>query len=289
MKKFCIVIPIYKAPSLLERETIKNMFGKIKPTYDVYYVCPERFKDEHDVVDEYRMLPDLNTTHNITFTYFPDKYFESPSSYSQLCLLDDFYRTFSEYEYMYILQLDVWIFRDEFEYWCSIGYDYIGGPIISKGSLWQHLPNVGNGGFSLRKISTFIDICDKNGILRTSYPEIDKVWDSVEIEDKFICDTLKYIYHLEMPKVHDAFLFAWDQNANYIYENLTKRMPFGAHAIDKQIMFWREHIKQIDNDEILRYELTKVFHTLINKYGLAQAKKMIEHNRRYVEDYDTYQ
>lgn len=277
MKKFCIVIPIYTTPSLLEHETIKNLFNKIQPTYDVYYVCPERLKDDKDIKDLYLSLAGTDTAH-IQFIYFADKYFKSEKTYSQLCLLCDFYKAFNDYEYMYIVQPDVWIFRDEFEHWCDFGYDYIGAPILSKASLWRNVPNVGNGGFSLRKISTFIDMCDKNGVLRKTYKDIDDMWENVSIEDMFICDTLRYRYYLDIPTVQDALLFAWDQSIDHIYEKITKKIPFGAHAVGKHnISFWKDIIPELNKKEIIKDEITVKWKSqLINMYGDKYIDKINE-------------
>ena len=57
---------------------------------------------------------------------------------------------------MLICQLDVWIFRDEVSYWCEKGYDYIGAPIFygyTANNFSTKIMGIGNGGFSLRKIS----------------------------------------------------------------------------------------------------------------------------------------
>jgi len=39
-----------------------------------------------------------------------------------------FYDAFKAFDYILIYQLDAFVFRDELEYFCSLGYDYIGAP-----------------------------------------------------------------------------------------------------------------------------------------------------------------
>jgi hypothetical protein len=72
-----------------------------------------------------------------------------------------FYEVFRQYEYMLIYQLDCWVFRDELEMWCDKGYDYIGAPFFVKWFVDRGI-YVGNGGFSLRKISNIIEYLKRN-------------------------------------------------------------------------------------------------------------------------------
>jgi len=79
---------------------------------------------------------------------FPDRYFRSLETYSELMLSPRFYQVFSDYEFILIYQLDAFVFRDELEYWCSRDFDYIGAPWWDQRMGWI---GVGNGGFCLRK------------------------------------------------------------------------------------------------------------------------------------------
>lgn len=96
-----------------------------------------------------------------TFRYeaFDKSYFSSQRGYNRLMLTADFYKRFSSYEYMLIYQLDAYVFSNQMEKWCQSGYDYIGAPFfkLNKKIDWK---NAGNGGFSLRKIDSFIKLFD---------------------------------------------------------------------------------------------------------------------------------
>jgi hypothetical protein len=89
---------------------------------------------------------------------FPDRFFLSKHWYSRLLLTARFYRAFSRYEYLLIHQLDSLVFSDDLQSWCELGYDYIGG-VHTIGDL---PPQVGNGGFSLRKTSSFLKVLRSN-------------------------------------------------------------------------------------------------------------------------------
>ena len=116
---------------------------------------------------------------NATDTGLDDNYFADRMTYSDLLLTPDFYRMYSDYDYMLIYQLDAWVFRDELQYWVDKNYDYIGAPWVPRDYIYKryiiyplvkiyshfchnllYIPHrginfhVGNGGFSLRKIST---------------------------------------------------------------------------------------------------------------------------------------
>ena len=92
---------------------------------------------------------------------FSAHFFRSVKDYSRLLLSEEFYERFSAYEWLLVCQLDAWVFRDGLLDWCRDEYDYIGAPIPAT---WE--PDregkfpviVGNGGFSLRRISAFLKV-----------------------------------------------------------------------------------------------------------------------------------
>lgn len=73
----------------------------------------------------------------------------------------NFYRSFKEYEFMLIYQLDSYVFRDELLDWCEKDYDYIGAPvhnfILDNFSQRIDIATL-NGGFSLRKINSALRV-----------------------------------------------------------------------------------------------------------------------------------
>lgn len=234
---FIIVIPIYnEIPKPYENVALTQLGNIIKDkNYNVCVIHPTDMN-----IDNYKKF-DYITDWKLVNQY----YFKSTETYSQLLLSQFFYDGFTDYDMMYIFQTDVYIFRDELQKYVNYSFDYIGAPIIGTGSDWKHVPQIGNGGFSLRKISTFQKMFNVNTLHELGIDN--ETIKSQKYEDLFICDTLKYKYNLSMPTVHDAFKFAWDRNAEYIYVNITKELPMAAHWYNHQLDFWRKIIPELNN------------------------------------------
>lgn len=270
MHKCIIVIPTYK--ETLDDDELKSLAQckRILKNYDIKFVCPES----------------LNTSWyekqwSIEFVRYDDKYFKSIYSYSHLLLTWDFYNAFSNYEFMLLYQLDAWVFRDELEEWCNKDYDYIGAPWFEGYSIAK--PNskmyefAGNGGFSLRKISTFIDVLSKienseeklftflevytkNGnasvlnifrLVRSikryfSKQNIAKhaIKEITMCEDNIIANAFRRLYpDLKIAKAEDAKFFSFEVLPERLYEECSKKLPFGCHGYKKYNWdFWKEHI-----------------------------------------------
>ncbi len=92
---------------------------------------------------------------------FPDQYFGSPQAHGRLLLSEQFYRAFEDYEYILIYHLDALVFVDRVLEWCNAGYDYVGAPwLISPDTPQITEQKVGNGGFSLRRVRSFLRVLD---------------------------------------------------------------------------------------------------------------------------------
>lgn len=121
--------------------------------------------------------------------YFNEQYFDSVKSYNELMLSVDFYRSFREYQYMLIYQLDAFVFEDQLEYWCNKGYDYIGAPWIKANKKFH--PTCGNGGFSLRKIDSFIQLLESSPNKRLF--SLKGLWCYYSIGDQCINDLICFV------------------------------------------------------------------------------------------------
>lgn len=149
MSSCIVVIPIYKdVPSKSECASIRQTFH-ILGTHDIVFIthsdCNLQRYEEIVSQEGYHVYAEL----------FDKGYFDSTAHYSDLCFSEEFYLRFSKYEYMLICQTDAWVFRDELDYWCSKGYDYIGAPIYfpyNERKFTHVFFGIGNGGFCLRKI-----------------------------------------------------------------------------------------------------------------------------------------
>ena len=256
MKKiFCIVIPIYKEKlDPIDELSLKRLHKVIGNKYDIYLVKPESL----DTKNYYKILKQKNVYEVV----FDNKYFESTSSYSQLCLQYDFYDKFSNYVYMYIYQTDCYLVEDKLEEWCDKGYEYVGPPIISNNANWvdyknkdKYEPQVGNGGFSLRKIEIFKDITDPNGELRKAYKLTDEQLSKIVFEDKYFLNDLYSFYEIHTPEWTKALEFGMDMNVDVIYDIMKfKGLPMGIHAWGKNIRHWQNVLEELkDNKKVINY------------------------------------
>lgn len=186
-----------------------------------------------------------------------------------------FYKSFKDYDYMLIYQLDAWVFKDELMEWCNKGYDYIGAPWFEDfGShetgkkLWA----VGNGGFSLRKIKTFIKLTHPKrrmmntfDVFRNEYQKIKDIpscilhsfghRNSIEYyrnfyyninEDVYFCVEMQKYSNMRLyfPSPEEASEFSFERSPRYLYERNGRKLPFGCHAWEKyDKQFWMEFIQ----------------------------------------------
>lgn len=146
----CVVVPIYKEKLSEGEQMSVDRTTEVFAKRPIFFFAPESL-DTSYYEERYKTA---------TITRFDDSYFKSVDDYTRLLCTPDFYEAYSEYEYMLIDQPDCWTFRDEIDQFCEMGYDYIGAPWpVKKGvPKWK---GVGNGGFCLRRISKFIDICKR--------------------------------------------------------------------------------------------------------------------------------
>ena len=272
--QYCIVIPIWKEildcveeislkrlrKILVDDKMDNGIWNETEDYSPVYLVCPVGL-DTSAYEKIYNVgIPEAD----LKKVEFDPAYFESTATYSQLCIKYDFYNVFDEYEYMLIYQLDCYIFTDEIKQWCNKGYDYIGGPIISTDCGWdtvkesqkgkQWTPYVGNGGFSLRKISVFKEITDPDGELRQKYELTDEKLKNVRWEDKYFCNDLYKIYELDVPDWKEALEFGLDMSVDVIYGYLALNpTPMGIHSVDKNIRWWKKVIPEFMDQKVIDY------------------------------------
>ena len=125
---------------------------------------------------------------------------------------------------------DAYIFRDELIDWCNKGYDYCGALILFddnyKAIFGDENINIHgyknvafNGGFSLRNIKSFYDICLKQ---KERFSKI------TMNEDIFICFNLQN--DLKLITIDDAIKFSAENQTYCIYPKLYNKLPFGCHT-----------------------------------------------------------
>ena len=236
LKKFCVVIPVYKEYLTPEEEMclkrMKYVFGEVD---NIYLICPLGIDTSaySYIYPSIKVIP------------FNKRYFKSTATYSTLCMSPILYKTFFMYEYMVIAQLDAFVVRNDIAKFCDMGYDYIGAPIYTPNIHWKIYDNstykVGNGGFSLRKISKFIEICSKTSEYRKSHPGVE--WDA-KYEDAFFCASLPD-NPLNIAPVDIATKFACDRNPNIHQKLNDNKLPTAIHAIGMHSVYWADKISEI--------------------------------------------
>ena len=143
-----VVVPHYREELTADEELSLRHLRHFLGGYDKFLVVPDRLRFE---------LPDFKTAR------FPDRFFHSTATYSALLLSADFYRAFEAYEYVLIYQLDALVFSDRLAEWCARGLDYIGAPWLPGPGAFVSEPAVGNGGFSLRRVESFLRVAESPG------------------------------------------------------------------------------------------------------------------------------
>ena len=256
LKQAVIVIPIYKGTiSTLESIALLQA-KKILSGYPIIAIKPLSL-----------VLPVQIASYGFTaIISFDDHYFKDVQGYNELMLSNVFYKEFLAYEYMLIHQLDAFVFANELDYWCKQQYDYIGAPWIYphdypnfikaltakfKGyvhrrynilrgglpSLKQFENQVGNGGLSLRRVKKFHDLSIALHDSKAAYLSHnehhfneDNFW-SIEVNRKRKV--------LNIPSYKKALKFSVENFPDRAFKLSHGHMPFGCHAWDKHLDFWR--------------------------------------------------
>lgn len=206
------------------------------------------------------------------FEAFEPDYFSSVAGYNKLMLSRCFYARFAAWDYMLIYQLDAWVFRDELDAWCAKGYDYIGAPWLKLNRQVDE-ENSGNGGFSLRKIASFLALFDYKGALwgykglacrhryrgpRHKFQLIvkgllgyaNRLEDYIERGDEnedlfFAALKHKKKQPFRIPPTKEAMFFSFEEAPARLYEKTNRQLPFGCHAWEKHDYerFWKQFIQ----------------------------------------------
>ncbi len=208
-----VVIPVYKE-TLNEFEKISlAQVQKVLGHYQIIFVAPQGLKITYA------------TQGNIAF-FFPPQFFQSTKTYNYLMMSPAFYQAFLKYEYILIYQLDAFVFSDKMEYFCGLGYDYIGAawPSLTKFTYDNKVykMRVGNGGFSLRKVETTYNLLMNH---RTWSAEVQTMPEDVFFAlcgklfpDEFRVAPLKIAYKFSVENLVERFI---KKNGG--------ELPFGCH------------------------------------------------------------
>lgn len=225
--EIAIVIPVYRELKDFEKISLQQCL-RVLGEYPMVLLAPESM----DVTHYLALWP-------FAVERFDDASFQGTSSYSKLLLSQRFYQRFQSYTYILIHQLDVFVFSDRLKNFCSKGYDYIGAPVPRWG--WQEVRNrVGNGGCSLRKVSSCLRVLSElppdrffSSLRRGDRPE-----------DVYFAGCAGYPYlHFRAPTLKEALDFAVDYEIFRCYRKLPQWLPFACHAWQKKLEVWKSIIE----------------------------------------------
>lgn len=233
-----VVIPIYKIVlNDYEKISLERCL-KVLGNHPVIILAPENLK-----VAEIELLFGIN----YEVRYFPAHFFESVDSYSRLMLNPEFYHRFNDFRHILIYQLDAFVFTDQLRHWCDLGYDYLGAPWFGVdwfeqykrpgfGNFWNVFGNktrmVGNGGFSLRRVKSFLLALKLLKTEANAWTENEDLFWSFEVTNQ--------LPFFKIPDVDRALQFSFELNPRDCYLENKNMLPFGCHAWEKyDIDFWR--------------------------------------------------
>lgn len=237
--KAIIAIPAYKKdPTEFEKISFIQCC-KVLGKHTFSLVCP----NDLDISVYEKIFNSYNI--NFTIARFENDFFESAEKYNCLMLSIDFYKKFEEYEFMLVYQLDAYVFRSELDYWCEKDFDYIGAPWFENFSLSNAnsklLDIAGNGGFSLRKISSFVKVLNhtkKTAVFIREYIR------NGQNEDVFFAKFAKNIKDdFKVANSKEAMHFSFECQPRKLYEMIDNKLPFGCHGWERyDFDFWESFI-----------------------------------------------
>lgn len=246
--KVAVLVPLYRSVLDPYEKISLAQCIKILNCYDVIFVSPEGL-DASGIKAEFGVTK---------VEWFDRENFRSTKTYNHLLLSREFYQKFLGYEFVLIYQLDAFVFEDHLMDWCEQGQDYIGAPWIgeewpetvmpvAKKPLWTRFflfkrlffkkdNSVGNGGLSLRKVSSALKALGLLGGYASNWQWNEDVFWSI-----YVPNVLPFF---KVPDKKTAARFSLEQNPREGLEWNGGVLPFGCHAWEKwDIDFWRPHIE----------------------------------------------
>lgn len=262
-----VLIPLYKQTMTISEEfSFKNTLS-VMSKRDLYVICPKRLGNYISTFKKEKQL-------SFKVVYFSDRFFSDINGYNHLLTSIDFYKRFDSYDYILIVQTDGLVFSDQLKQWCNRNYSYIGAPWL-RGLTRPSLPltflGVGNGGFSLRKVSDFLMILSSPEYLPPVNGKIPLRLSELLNLSGFIRKSLKFSHSFppirlvpnedvfwgivvparckmfKVPTPEEAISFAFEAAPEYLFKLNKYQLPFGCHAWERyNLQFWRNTLKKID-------------------------------------------
>lgn len=266
-KEVIVVVPIYKNDLDSFEKTSLDYCKKYLNKHDILVISPQSLSKD-------KIFLDFLKKEKLNVHYFENKFFNGIDGYNSLMLNLDFYKTFLDYRYMLIYQLDALVFSDDLLKWTKKDYDYIGAPWVS-GEKMLTFDSVGNGGLSLRKIGTFVAVLATKDLFYTNrkfyttnyranikYMILIKILKKLKDynfslnylklflffykgnEDYFWSFFSKFFTRgFKLATIEDSLKFGFEVNPSFCFNSNEKELPFGTHAWQRyDLEFWLKHV-----------------------------------------------
>ena len=264
-KLVAVVVPLSTQPTLTADEQISlqhalHYLGR----YDMFLVAPAGHAFTHV---------------GFQTKSFPKRFFGSAAAHARLVTAPSFYEAFTDYQYILMYHLDSLVLSDQLESWCQTDLDYIGPPWINcPDSPWVKNERVGNSGFTLMKIQSFLKV------LYSTTPSVDpdQYWQDhyaskprhiqyLNLPKKFLKrlpvfnssqwhmhrwlqgnsaadifwsdEARRYYPEFKIADVATGLRFAFEVSPRVCFERNHRQLPFGCHAWARyDRAFWEPYL-----------------------------------------------
>ena len=259
--KIAVVIPVYKKLSEHSKseKALIEQTKKVFKDRSLFFAGPESLSKSLEVYDRFDHIS------------FGNEFFKDKFTYSRLLCSLQFYKSFSDYDFIQLIQTDCWLFEDKLDYFASSGFDYIGAPWMKNGFEGKPEPvlwKVGNGGFSLRKVTSFLSVINQiESTKKGTSPVFTNFVRGLvgTLKQRGIRNNLRH--YIKNPPGEDIFWsiyvpmifsenefhvadtqtaahYSFETLPQYLYEKVTNQnLPMGCHNwIGNNPEFWKDHI-----------------------------------------------
>jgi hypothetical protein len=279
-KLVAVVIPLSKRPTLTPDEQISlrhaaHYFSR----YDKYLVAPAGVTFEHS---------------GFQVKLFPTKFFGSVAAHARMVTAPGFYEAFADYKYILMYHLDSLALSDQLEQWCQTGLDYIGPPWINcPDSPWVKRERVGNSGFALIKVQSFLKVLyspkpsvDPDQYWHEQYGSKPKYIQYLNLPKRFLKrlpifnssrfhmfrwlrsrseadifwsdEAIHYYPEFKIADVATGLRFAFEVSPRLCFERNQRQLPFGCHAWTRyDRAFWEPYLLKKDPSETKKLIATR--------------------------------
>jgi len=231
-----VVIPTHKSWEQLNSNEKQSFFHncEVLKSRKICMVVPKDLD-----IYTYRVL-----VPNLKIISVDPKLMKSVGGYNALTTSSEFWKIFPS-KYVLLVQLDVWIFKDECNKFIDYGYDLYGAPF------WMGpcAGSVGNSGFMLAKTSKMVEITEQDEKDCKEDPGYEN-WVRKKPDDVVFGMVPRPNFNIS-PTIF-ALEFSIEQSPKVSYGLAQKQLPMGCHAyytIEENREFWKQFIPIIEDVE----------------------------------------